>query len=36
MFEDLHRFIRKLILVAIANEWNDRDKLVILEVHLKD
>lgn len=35
MFEDIGRFIRKFILVAIANKKNDKEKLVILELHLK-
>lgn len=34
--EDIDRFIWKFELVAIMNEWNDGDKLVILQLYLKD
>lgn len=34
--EDIDKFIKKFELIAVVNEWNDKDKVIILQLYLKD
>lgn len=34
--EDIDKFIKKFELISVVNEWDDKDKLIILQLYLKD
>ncbi|XP_022177682.1 uncharacterized protein LOC111038764 [Myzus persicae] len=34
--EDLDKFIKKFELITVVNEWEDKDKVIILQLYLKD
>jgi len=34
--EDIDKFIKKFELIAVVNEWEDKDKVIILQLYLKD
>jgi len=34
--EDIDKFIKKFELISVVNEWEDKDKVIILQLYLKD
>lgn len=34
--EDIDKFIKKFKLISLVNEWEDKDKVIILQLYLKD